>query len=132
MFERLFMSALFPGIPEAAQTLIVVLVAAIVMLIAFLAASIACKDARRKGGERRLAKAAVIMGAGSVTELILFGVPGSLFAAALGIGALSKSRGYRKRTASRSTAYRAGFALGLFGLIAGIFSIATVAAALAL
>ena len=44
----------FPGIPEAAQTLIVALVAAVVMLASFLAASISCKDALRKGGEKRL------------------------------------------------------------------------------
>ena len=126
------MSALFPGIPEAAQTLIVALVAAVVMLASFLAASISCKDARRKGVEKRLAKAAAIMGIASVAELAAFGVTGSPFAAALGIGALAQSRAYRKRTASRSGIYRTGFATGLFGLIAAIFSAATVAAALML
>ncbi|MDO4442553.1 MAG: hypothetical protein Q4B69_01590 [Slackia sp.] len=124
------MSALFPGIPAAAQTLIVALVAAIVMLAAFLAASIVSRNAHRKGGERRLATAAVIAGIASVVELAVFGVMGAPFAAALGIGALSKARGYRKRTASRSSAYRIGFAAGLFGVISSTFSVATVAAAL--
>lgn len=114
--------------PEFLRTVIVVLVATIAMLVAFLAASIVCKDSHRRGGERRLAKASVIMGAAAVGEMVFFGVLGSPFAAALGIGSLVKSSGYRKRTAARNNVYRTGFALGLFGLTSAVFSVVVVIA----
>lgn len=122
----------FIDTPEFLHTVIAALVATIAMLAAFLAASIICSDSRRRGGERRLAKASAVMGVVSVGELIAFDVLGAPFAAALGIGALVKSSGYRKRTASRSSAYRLGFALGLFGLIAALFSVIVIVAVMLL
>lgn len=121
------MDLLFPDIPEFLRAVIVMLVATIAMLIAFLAASIACRDSQRRGGERRLAKASAIMGVAATAEIVIFGILGAPFAAALGIGALVKSSGYRKRTATRSGVYRTGFALGIFGLIASVFSIVVIA-----
>ena len=126
------MDMLLPDIPEFLRTIIIALVATIAMLVAFLAASIICRDSRRRGGERRLAKASVVMGAVAATEIVVFGVVGAPFAAVLGIGALMKSSTYRKRTAARSNVYRTGFALGLFGLIAALFSIIVIAAVMLL
>lgn len=126
------MDMLLPDIPEFLRTIIIALVATIAMLVAFLAASIICRDSRRRGGERRLANASVVMGAVAATEIVVFGVVGAPFAAALGIGALMKSSTYRKRTAARSNVYRTGFALGLFGLIAALFSVIVIAAVMLL
>lgn len=126
------MSSLFLEISEPMRAVIAALVATIAMLAAFLAASVICKDSRRRGGERRLAKASAVMGVVSVGELIAFDVLGAPFAAALGIGALVKSSGYRKRTSSRSSVYRLGFALGLFGLIAALFSVIVIVAVMLL
>ena len=44
------MDLLLPDIPEFLRAVIVVLVATIAMLVAFLAASIICRDSRRLGG----------------------------------------------------------------------------------
>lgn len=126
------MDMLLPDIPEFLRTIIIALVATIAMLVAFLAVSIICRDSRRRGGERRLAKASVVMGAVAATEIVVFGVVGAPFAAVLGIGALMKSSTYRKRTAARSNVYRTGFALGLFGLIAALFSVIVIAAVMLL
>ena len=126
------MDLLLPDIPEFLRAVIVVLVATIAMLVAFLAASIICRDSRRRGGERRLAKASVVMGVAAVGEIAVFGVLGAPFAAALGISALVKSSGYRKRTAARSNVYRTGFALGLFGLISALFSAIVIVAVMLL
>lgn len=126
------MDMLLPDIPEFLRTIIIALVATIAMLVAFLAASIICRDSRRRGGERRLAKASVVMGAVAATEIVVFGVVGAPFAAALGIGALMKSSTYRKRTAARSNVYRTGFALGLFGLVSALFSVIVIVAVILL
>ncbi len=126
------MDFLFPDIPEFLRVVIAALVATIAMLVAFLAASIVCRDSRRRGGERRLAKASVTMGVAAVAEMVVFGVAGAPFAAALGIGALMKSSAYRKRTAARSNVYRTGFALGLFGLVSALFSVIVIVAVMLL
>lgn len=130
--ERMLMDSPSPDTPEFLRTIIVALVATIAILVAFLAASIICRDSRRRGGERRLAKASVVMGAVAAAEMVVFGVVGAPFAAALGIGALMKSSAYRKRTAARSNVYRTGFALGLFGLIAALFSVIVIVAVMLL
>ena len=65
-------------------------------------------------------------------EIAVFGVLGAPFAAALGISALVKSSGYRKRTAARSNVYRTGFALGLFGLVSALFSAIVIVAVMLL
>lgn len=126
------MDMLLPDIPEFLRTIIIALVATIAMLVAFLAASIICRDSRHRGGERRLAKASVVMGAVAAAEIVVFGVVGAPFAAALGIGALMKSSAYRKRTAARSNVYRTGFALGLFGLVSALFSVVVIVAVMLL
>lgn len=131
--ERMLMDFPSPDTPEFLRTIIVALVATIAMLVAFLAASVICRDSRRRGGERRLAaKASVVMGAVAAAEMVVFGVVGAPFEAALGIGALMKSSAYRKRTAARSNVYRTGFALGLFGLIAALFSVIVIVAVMLL
>ena len=79
---------------------------------------------------RRLAKAAAIMGIASVAELAAFGVTGSPFAAALGIGARAIARiSQTHRIAQRNLPH--GIRHGAFRPYRPIFS-APVAAALML
>lgn len=126
------MDALLPDSLASAQTLLAFLVAAVIALAALLAASITCRNAHRAGAENRHAAAALIAGAASIVELAAFGVLGAPFAVVLGIASLVKARAYRTRTDARSGLYRLGFATGVFGIVASVFSIATVAAALVL